>query len=80
MFQLSENDRPHRGRRITWEEFTELTGRERPVYTAANENNAFRTSTGLAPYIDQQSSCATPLLVRYLASVGIRSASYQVRI
>lgn len=38
MFQLSDNDRPFRGRRITWEEFTEQTGRPRPVYVAANDN------------------------------------------
>lgn len=38
MFQLSENDRPFRGRRITWTEFTEQTGRPRPVYLAANDN------------------------------------------
>ncbi len=44
--QLADGDRPHRGRRLTWEEFTKLTGREPPK--AANENNAsLAKKTGL---------------------------------
>lgn len=33
--QPSENDKPNRGRRISWEEFEKLTGRKRQ---AANDN------------------------------------------
>ena len=32
----ADSDRPHRGRRLSWEEFTKLTGREPPK--AANDN------------------------------------------
>lgn len=35
---LTDNDRPLRGRRLTWPEFERLTGRPRPVYVAANVN------------------------------------------
>lgn len=31
-------DRPLRGRRLTWEEFTKLTGKPKPSYAAANDN------------------------------------------
>ena len=34
-------EKPLRGRRLTWQEFTQLTGRQRPDYqaTAANDND-----------------------------------------
>lgn len=35
--QTSDTDKPNRGRRLTWEEFTRLTGREPPK--AANDND-----------------------------------------
>lgn len=35
--QTSDTDKPHRGRRLTWEEFRRLTGREPPK--AANDND-----------------------------------------
>ena len=35
MTQPSDSDKPHRGRRISWEEFEKLTGRKRQ---AANGN------------------------------------------
>lgn len=31
-------DRPLRGRRLTWAEFQKLTGRPKPEYQAANDN------------------------------------------
>ena len=37
---MTDTDRPYRGRRITWREFTALTGRPKPDYTAANDNLA----------------------------------------
>lgn len=33
----NESDKPHRGRRLTWEEFAQLTGRQPP---AADNDNA----------------------------------------
>lgn len=35
--QLSDTDKPMRGRRLTWAEFQRLTGREPPK--AANDND-----------------------------------------
>ncbi len=37
---LSDADKPHRGRRLTWAQFTQETGRPKPDYrqVAANDN------------------------------------------
>lgn len=41
-----DSDRPLRGRRLSWREFTELTGRPKPDYAAlaANDNQQQKSS------------------------------------
>lgn len=40
--QTTDADKPHRGRRLSWAEFTKLTGREPPK--AANDNGMIQQS------------------------------------
>ena len=35
---MLDSTKPLRGRRLTWAEFEQLTGRKRPVFVAANDN------------------------------------------
>lgn len=42
--QTADVDKPHRGRRLTWEEFRRLTGREPPK--AVNDNGPTTTIFG----------------------------------
>ncbi|BBD37541.1 hypothetical protein Amn_24210 [Aminobacter sp. Y103A] len=49
----SDTNRPHRGRRMSWEEFYRLTDRKPPK--AGNDNEKV---DGLTPHPSRQSNCA----------------------
>lgn len=47
--QTSDTDKPYRGRRLTWEEFRRLTGRELPK--AVNDNEASLAKKACPTYL-----------------------------